>query len=102
MAIAGLDGDVIRFDVSNLAATTGYVALTITGPTSATHGSTLLEADFVFGAGATADEAHAQFVLDTTSGFLYFDADGTGSTAAQVAVAQVGSMVTADSILLVA
>ncbi len=41
---------------------------------------------FVSGAGAVADKAHGQFVFDTDTSRLYWDADGTGGGAATMIV----------------
>lgn len=103
-AAISINGDVLRFDLSNLAAMTGYVALTTTAPTGS-NGSTLAPADFVGGAGVTtATATNAQFIFNSTTGTLYFDADGTGSGATPVVV--VGDItytgLTAGMILLVA
>lgn len=85
-AAISINGDVLRFDLSNLAAMTGYVALTTTAPTGS-NGSTLAAADFVGGAGViAATAANAQFIFDSTARTLYFDADGTGSSATPVVV----------------
>ena len=100
-AISGLNGDILRFDLSNLASLNGYRSLTTTAPTGL-NGSTLLAGDFVAGNAAVATATHAQFVQDTQSGILYFDADGVGGEAA-TAVAIVGTApVTPVGILLVA
>jgi serralysin len=102
-AITGLDGDILEFSLADLAAMTGYAGndLTTTAPTGS-NGSTLAAADFTAGPGGVAGVAHAQFVQDTTSGILYFDADGTGGQA-MVAIATVGTAaLTTTSFLLVA
>ena len=101
VAISGLNGDILRFDLSNLADLSGYRSLITTAPTGL-NGSTLLAGDFVAGNAAVATATHAQFVQDTQSGILYFDADGVGDEAA-TAVAIVGTAaVTPVGILLVA
>jgi serralysin len=102
-AITGLNGDVLHFDLSNLAAMTAYTALATSATITGANGTTLNVADLVTGAGATANAAHAQFVQDTTTGILYFDADGTGAGAAAVQVAVVGTAALSNTaILLVA
>lgn len=74
-ALSSINGDVFLFDLSNLAAITGYVAL---GTTVTSGVSTLAAGDWAIGA---ADQAHAQFVLVGTD-TLAFDPDGTGALAA--------------------
>lgn len=74
-ALSSINGDIFLFDLSNLAAVTGYVAL---GTTVTSGVSTLVAGDWAIGA---ADQAHAQFVL-VGSDTLAFDPDGTGGTAA--------------------
>lgn len=84
------NGDVLRFDLSELQATTAYVALTTTAPTGF-YVSTLVAADFVLvdnihdsgnDLPIAATAAHAQFIYDNYTRAVYFDADGTGNGAA--------------------
>jgi Ca2+-binding RTX toxin-like protein len=98
-----INGDILRFDLSNLAAMTGYAALTTTAPTG-TNGSTLIAGDFVGGAGVTtATSASAQFIFNSTTRTLYFDADGTGVEAPIVVVGDITyTGLTSGMILLVA
>jgi hypothetical protein len=60
--------------------------------------------EYVAGAGATADEAGATMIFNSTTGALSFDADGTGSSAAAITVATIysDSGTTAITDLLVA
>lgn len=86
-----INGDVLQFSLANLAAMTGYVSLTTTAPTGG-NASTLVAADFInVGNGPiAATAAHAQFIYNSDTTALYFDADGTGSNASAVQV--VGSI----------
>ena len=83
---AGINGDVLKFsldkldDIAGFAANVGFLAA---NPDAATKGTTVAATGLVAGAGAqTANAAHAQFLYNTTSGALSFDADGTGANAA--------------------
>jgi len=106
--IAGLNGDVLFFDYSDLAGLTGFVAnpgFVASIPTG-TNGTT--------GAGATtiaqgvgtiaANVAYAQFIYNQTDGVLGFDADGTGGAAAiiTVGILTTGLTLTATDFLFVA
>lgn len=84
-----LNGDALRFDLSNLQAITGYVALTTTAPTGS-NVSSLVAGDFVLidnrndlehDLPIAATAAHAQFIYDNWTKAVYFDADGTGGAA---------------------
>jgi Ca2+-binding RTX toxin-like protein len=93
-----LSGDTLLFNLSALQTMTGYVPFSY-GYAGTDAFSTLRTDDLVVGAGASASLASAQFVHDTSSGILYFDADGTGSNAA-VAVAAVGTVALPSTAIL--
>lgn len=105
-AITGLNGDVLRFDLSELTA----AGLVNTGnafvaDTTGTNGSTLAGAGaFVAGAGAqVATAATAQFLYNSTTGLLSIDYDGTGAgAAADIALIGTGLTLTATDFLIVA
>jgi hypothetical protein len=105
-AIAALNGDVLRFDYSNITALTAFaananfVSATYTGANGNTGGSAII----VQGAGAqAANQAHAQFLYNSTSGLLSIDADGTGVTAkVDIALIGAGKTLTATDFLFIA
>ena len=76
-----LNGDVLRFDYSNLAALTGFAntASAFAVAPIGTNGSTINATGLVSGAGGQiANLATAQFLYNQSNGALSFDADGTG------------------------
>ncbi|WP_460593412.1 beta strand repeat-containing protein, partial [Giesbergeria sinuosa] len=106
--IAGLNGDVLRFDYSNIAAITGFVGVAgnlVTTIPLTTNGSTLLAGALVQGAGAqVATAAFAQFLYNSTTGLLSIDVDGTAGATAVVDIALIGTglTLTGTDILFVA
>jgi hypothetical protein len=76
-----LNGDVLLFSWSMLASLPNAQMSGFTHP-GATLFSTLSAGDLSALTNGQADEAHAQFVYDATTGIVGFDADGTGAAAA--------------------
>lgn len=103
---AANSGDVLQFSHADLAALTGYAnaSLAYTIPTGS--GSTTLTADSNIAQGAgviTATGTDTQFIYNSTTGAVYYDADGSGSGAAvQVAIIATGLTLTATDFLIVA
>ncbi|MFM2262094.1 MAG: hypothetical protein RI959_770 [Pseudomonadota bacterium] len=100
-AVVGLDGDVLVFSYNDLINLAGTSWAADTAPLSACF-STLDAAYLSSLTDGTADANHAQFVYDAQSGWVSFDADGTGEQLAYK-ITLLGSLpasLTATSFLL--
>jgi Ca2+-binding RTX toxin-like protein len=87
--LGAINGDVLVFAYSDLVGVGTPVFGSFVQPTPGSY-STLGLGDLASNATGVANAAHAQFVYNTTSGLLGFDADGTG-TAVAVPIALIGA-----------
>ena len=102
-----INGDVLQFSHADLAALTGYASASLAYTIPTGSGSTTLTADSNIAQGAgivAATGTSTQFIYNSTTGEVYYDADGSGSgaSAVKVAIIATGLTLTATDFLIVA